>query len=546
MTDPRAGKLPPDSMLIDPGALVHAFSADKPDPSRAAERVAFGTSGHRGSALRRSFNEDHIVAITHAICDYRAEQGITGPLFLGRDTHALSLPASRVACECLAARGVAVRVAAGDAFTPTPAVSHAVIAANRAAIGASLADGIVVTPSHNPPEDGGFKYDPPHGGPAETPVTSRIERRSNDLLREGVTKLPRVSYERAIREGRLQEFDFITPYVRDLPSVVDLTSIAHSKVRLGVDPMGGASVEYWQRIAEMHGVNLEVVQPAVDATFRFIPVDHDGKIRTDCSSPYAMSSLVAMRERYDLCFANDADADRHGVVSRSGGLLPPNHYLAVCVQYLFGTRTWSERVAIGKTVVSSAMLDRVARSLGRQLVEVPVGFKWFVAGLGKGTLGFAGEESAGASFLRLDGSVWTTDKDGIVADLLAAEILAHTGRDPAQQYEALERQHGASCYVRVDQPADAQLRARIQRLAAEEVELPRLAGAPVTGKTTTAPGNGERIGGIKVESASGWFAVRPSGTEDIVKIYAESFIDEDHLNAIVGDARALVERLSGG
>ncbi len=544
MTDPRAGKLPLDSMLIDPSALVHAFHAERPDPSRTGERVAFGTSGHRGSALRRSFNEEHIVAIAHAICDYRTKQGIAGPLFLGRDTHALSLPASRVACECLAARGVSLLVAAGEAFTPTPAVSHAVLAANRAAAGAYAADGIVVTPSHNPPEDGGFKYDPPHGGPAETGITSWIERRANELLREGVTKLARIPYERAVREGTVQSFDFVTPYVSALPSIVDVAAIARSKVRLGVDPMGGASGAYWQRIAEMHDIDLEVVQPAVDPTFRFIPVDHDGKIRTDCSSPYAMANLVAMRDRFDLCFGNDADADRHGVVTRSGGLLQPNHYLAVCVQYLFADRGWSNRVAVGKTVVSSAMIDVVARSLGRRLVEVPVGFKWFVSGLVQGTLGFAGEESAGASFLRRDGSVWTTDKDGIVADLLAAEILAKTGRDPAQHYESLEREHGAFRYVRVDQPADPPLRSRIQKLASEEVTLGTLGGKPVTGKRTTAPGNEEPIGGVKVESDSGWFAVRPSGTEDIVKIYAESFLGGDHLDAIVADARAFVERLA--
>jgi phosphoglucomutase len=539
---PLAGKPAPESMLVDVPQLMRAFHEEHPDPAAPDEGVAFGTSGHRGSALRRTFNEDHIVAITHAICDYRAAHGIDGPLFLGRDTHALSEPASRVACECLAARGVDARVAEGDAFTPTPVVSHAVIAANRGRR-EHLADAIVVTPSHNPPEDGGFKYDPPHGGPADTDVTSWIEARANELLRQGVKGLARVPYERARREGRVRPHDFATPYVDDLGGAIDLELVAASRVRLGADPMGGASVAYWGRIAERYGLNLEVVRPGVDPTFRFIPVDHDGKIRTDCSSPYAMANLLSIRDRFDLSFGNDADADRHGVVSRAGGLLPPNHFLSVCADYLFASRGWPSRAALGKTVVSSSILDRVARSRDRALVEVPVGFKWFVGGLSDGTMCFAGEESAGASLLRRDGSLWTTDKDGLVLNLLGAEILAKTQRDPAAYYASLEAKLGSSAYTRKDEPASAAQRARIKAITPESVRETTLAGDPIVQRLSRAPGNGAAIGGLKIVTVGGWFAIRPSGTEDVYKLYAESLRGREHLDEIVTQARAIVARL---
>jgi phosphoglucomutase len=539
---PLAGKAAPESMLVDVPALIRAFYDEHPNPESAIERVTFGTSGHRGSSLRRTFNEDHIMAIAHAICDYRALRGIDGPLFLGMDTHALSAPAAQVACECLAARSVDVRVAGGGGSTPTPAVSYAVLAANRGR-SEHLADGIVVTPSHNPPEDGGIKYDPPHGGPADTEVTAWIESRSNDLLRAGAAKLARLPYERAVREQRIGTVDFLEPYVGELTSVIDMAAIARSGIRLGVDPMGGASLAYWSRIAECHRLNLEVVRREVDPTFRFIPVDHDGKIRTDCSSPYSMANLVDHRERFDLSFGNDADADRHGVVSRSGGLLPPNHYLAVCADYLFGARGWPANVAMGKTVVSSSILDRVAQAHGRAVLEVPVGFKWFVGGLQAGALGFCGEESAGGSFLRRDGSVWTTDKDGLILDLLAAEILARTERDPAAHYAGLEAKFGAATYTRLDEPATAEQRARIKALRPQDVTLDRLAGDPILAKLTKAPGNGASMGGLKVVATSGWFALRPSGTEDIYKLYAESFSGPAHLDAIVAEARTLVARI---
>ncbi len=542
---PLAGKPIPESEIVDVPALMRAFEAERPDPAIPAERVTFGTSGHRGSALRRTFNLDHIVAMTHAICEYRGARGIDGPLFLGKDTHALSEPAARVACECLAARGVDVRVAGGDGFTPTPVVSFAVLGANRGKA-EHLADGIVVTPSHNPPEDGGFKYDPPHGGPADTEVTKWIEARANALLEQGVASLPRVPYERAVREGLVRTYDFVTPYVEGLASAVDLEAVARAGVRLGVDPMGGASVSYWSRIAERYRLDLEVVRPGVDPTFRFIPLDHDGKIRTDCSSPYAMANLLAIRDRFDLAFGNDADADRHGIVSRAGGLVPPNHYLSVCADHLFSGRGWPERAALGKTVVSSSILDRVARARGRALLEVPVGFKWFVAGLFDGSLGFAGEESAGGSLLRHDGSVWTTDKDGLVLNLLGAEILAKTRRDPAAYYAEIERQVGSSSYTRLDEPASARQRARIQAITPEDVTATSLAGDPILQRLSRAPGNGAPIGGLKVASDFGWFALRPSGTEDIYKLYAESLRSRQHLDTIVGEARALVGRVLAG
>ncbi len=540
---PLAGKTAPESALVDLTKLVRAFYEEHPDPAtRKDEGVSFGTSGHRGSALRRTFNEDHIIAITHAICDYRSANAIDGPLFLGKDTHALSDPASRVACECLAARKVDVRIAEGDSFTPTPVVSYAVITANRGRR-EHLADAIVVTPSHNPPEDGGFKYDPPHGGPADTDVTSWIEARANELLKQGVASLARIPYERARSQGLVRTHDFVTPYVDDLGSTIDLELVARSRVLLGADPMGGASVYYWARIAERYGLNLEVVRPAVDPTFRFIPVDHDGKIRTDCSSPYAMASLLSIRDRFDLSFGNDADADRHGVVSRAGGLLPPNHYLSVCADYLFETRGWPARAALGKTVVSSSIIDRVAHARGRALVEVPVGFKWFVSGLAEGSMGFAGEESAGASLLRRDGSLWTTDKDGLVLNLLGAEILAKTQRDPAAYYAGLEQKLGTSSYTRKDEPASAAQRARIKAITPEDVHEKALAGDPITARLSKAPGNGAAIGGLKVVTPAGWFAIRPSGTEDVYKLYAESLRSPSHLEAIVAEARAIVARL---
>ena len=509
-------------MLVDLRQLVRAFYEEHPDPAAREEGVSFGTSGHRGSSLRRTFNEDHILAITHAICDYRSAQGIDGPLFLGKDTHALSDPASRVACECLAARGVDVRIAENDSFTPTPVVSHAVIAANRGRT-QHLADAIVVTPSHNPPEDGGFKYDPPHGGPADTDVTSWIEGRANELLRQGVAALSRIPFERALKEGRVRRHDFLTPYVGDLGSVIDLELVARSRVLLGADPMGGASVNYWGRIAERYGLNLEVVRPGFDPTFRFIPVDHDGKIRTDCSSPYAMASLLSIRDRFDLSFGNDADADRHGVVSRAGGLLPPNHFLSVCADYLFETRGWPARASLGKTVVSSSILDRVAKARGRALVEVPVGFKWFVSGLADGSMGFAGEESAGASLLRRDGSLWTTDKDGLVLrPARSRDPLARTQRDPAAYYAGLESKLGSSSYTRKDEPASAAQRARIKAITPADVSETTLAGDPITARLDRAPGNGAAIGGLKIVTDAGWFAIRPSGTEDVYKLYAES------------------------
>jgi phosphoglucomutase len=544
-SSPLAGTPPPESSLIDVPSLLVAFHSDHPDPGTPAQGVSFGTSGHRGSAFKRTFNEDHIVAITHAICDYRASKGIDGPLYIGRDTHAVSEPATRAACECLAARGVEVFIAGGNGYTPTPVVSHAVIAANRGRK-SHFADGIVVTPSHNPPEDGGFKYDPPHGGPADADVTSTIETRANELLRAGVAKLARTPYERAVREGRVKVYDFLTPYVDELGNVIDCEAIARSGVRLGADPMGGASVGYWGRIAEKYRLNLEVVRTTVDPTFRFIPLDHDGKIRTDCSSPYAMANLLAIRERFDLSFGNDADADRHGIVSRAGGLLPPNHYLSICADYLFGKRAWPARASLGKTVVSSSILDRVARSHGRALVEVPVGFKWFVSGLDDGTIGFAGEESAGASLLRKDASVWTTDKDGLILNLLAAEILAVADRDPAAYYADLESKLGsASFYTRLDEPATVAQRARIKAIKPEDVREATLAGEPITARVLNAAGNGAAIGGLKVVSENGWFALRPSGTEDIYKLYAESLRDRAHLDAIVAQARATVARVLG-
>jgi phosphoglucomutase len=542
MVNPLAGKPAPASLLVNLAALERAYYDRHPNVGVADERVSFGTSGHRGSALRGSFNEDHIVAITTAICDYRAAHAITGPLFVGADTHALSAPAQRTALEVLVARGVSVVVADAEAYTPTPVISRTILRFN-ASKPARAADGIVITPSHNPPEDGGFKYNPPNGGPADTDVTRWIEDRSNGLLEAGVSSLPRIPYERARRADVVHAEDFITPYVAELASVVDLPAIAASKVKIGADPLGGASVGYWAPIATHYGLNLTVVNPKVDKTFSFMPVDHDGKIRMDCSSPFAMANLVALKDDFDIAFGNDTDSDRHGIVTRSAGLMNPNHYLAVAIEYLFGTRPgWRLDAVVGKTLVSSSMIDRVALSLGRRLAEVPVGFKWFVSGLLDGSFGFGGEESAGASFLRLDGSVWTTDKDGIILDLLAAEILAKTGKDPGEHYRELEKAHGSPAYTRIDAPATAAQKKALKSLSPNAVTAGTLAGDVITARLTKAPFNDADIGGLKVTTAESWFAARPSGTEDVYKIYAESFRGAEHLAKIVDEAKTIVAR----
>ena len=544
----RAGEPADPSTLVDLQALLRAYEETRPDPSDPAQRVAFGTSGHRGSALRGSFNEAHIVATTAAICRYRRQQGYDGPLFLGADTHALSEPATRTALEVLVADGVQVRIDAAGGFVPTPAISHAILVANRGRrLGTGgdrgLADGIVVTPSHNPPEDGGFKYNPPNGGPADTDVTRWIQDEANRLLatpgRDGVEGVGRVPYERALEQaGR---YDFLGAYVDDLPSVIDMAAIAGSGLRIGVDPMGGASVAYWGAIAERHGLDITVTNDRVDATFGFMTLDWDGRIRMDPSSPHAMARLVGLRDRFDLALGNDADADRHGVVTPSGGLLNPNHVLSAAIAYLFGgARDWGPEVGVGKTLVSSSMIDRVVGDLGRVLVEVPVGFKWFVGGLLDGSIGFGGEESAGASFLRRDGSVWTTDKDGIVADLLACELTARTGRDPGSAYAALTERFGAPVYRRVDAPATPSQKSALARLSAADVQATELAGDPIRAILTEAPGNGAPIGGLKVVTDQGWFAARPSGTEDVAKVYAESFQGEAHLERLIEEAQALV------
>jgi phosphoglucomutase len=540
----RAG-LPADpATLVDVDRLLAAYHDIRPDPADRAQRVAFGTSGHRGSAFRGAFNEAHIVAITAAICRYRAARGYRGPLFIARDTHALSEPATRTAIEVLVANGVDVRIDSRDGYTPTPVLSHAIIVANRdAGSGGALADGIVVTPSHNPPEDGGFKYNPPHGGPADSDVTRAIEGEANRILEasgaDGIAGIARIPYETA--RGRATPHDFLGRYVDDLPSVVDLAAIAASGIRIGVDPMGGASVAYWSEIAARHGLDLTVTNDAVDPTFGFMTVDWDGRIRMDPSSPYAMARLVGLRDRFDIALGNDADADRHGVVTPAAGLLNPNHVLSVAIAYLFGGgRSWGSDVGVGKTLVSSSMIDRVVADLGRRLIEVPVGFKWFVEGLVDGSIGFGGEESAGASFLRRDGTVWTTDKDGIIADLLACEMTARTGRDPGASYAELTARFGAPAYRRIDAPATPAQKAALARLSPDAVRATELAGDQITAILTTAPGNGAPIGGLKVATAQGWFAARPSGTEDVYKVYAESFRGEDHLALLIEEAQALV------
>jgi phosphoglucomutase len=539
---PLAGKPAPASILVDVASLIEAYHERRPDPSVPAQRVVFGTSGHRGSSLDTAFNEDHILAITQAICLYRKHEGIDGPLFIGFDTHALSEPAFATALEVLAANGVEVMADARDGYTPTPVVSHAVLAYNRGRRGA-LADGIVITPSHNPPQYGGFKYDPPHGGPADTHVTRWIEERANAFLADALRGVARVPFDRASTAPTTHRHEYLDAYVRDLPSVVDLEAIRVSRVRIGVDPLGGASVAYWDAIGERYGLDLEVVNHDIDATFRFMTVDWDGQIRMDPSSPYAMARMVDLKDRFDVAFASDTDADRHGIVSRSVGLLEPNHYLAVAIGYLFANRPeWPASVAVGKTIVSSSMIDRVAARLRRRLIEVPVGFKWFVEGLVDGTIGFCGEESSGATFLRRDGTVWTTDKDGLAPNLLAAEITARTGKDPGEHYRTLTAEFGAPCYTRVDAAATAEQKARLAKLSPEAVTTPTLAGEPIVAKLTKAPGNDAPIGGLKVVATSGWFAARPSGTESIYKIYAESFKDRAHLDAIVSEAQAMVNR----
>jgi phosphoglucomutase len=537
---PLAGKPAPKELLVDLARLEREYYERKPDVSDRTQLVAFGTSGHRGSSLHGAFNEAHIIAITQAIGDYRRGQGIDGPLYMGKDTHALSTPAQRTALEVLAANGVETIIQENDGVTPTPVISRAILVYNQNRK-QHFADGIVITPSHNPPEDGGFKYNPPNGGPADTDVTGWVQNRANDLLRAGNKDVKRVPFDRAIKSASTHQEDFILPYVRDLQNVVDIDVIRGSKLKLAVDPLGGAARPYWEPINSIYGLEVEVVNPKIDPTFSFMTVDHDGKIRMDCSSPYAMARLVGLKDQYQVAFANDPDSDRHGIVTPVSGLMNPNHYLAVAIQYLLTHRPqWHKDVVVGKTLVSSSMIDRVVTKLGRQLSEVPVGFKWFVAGLVDGSFCFGGEESAGASFLRRDGTVWTTDKDGPIMDLLAAEITARTGKNPGQHYQELTAEFGNPFYTRIDAPATPEQKARLQKLSPSAVKASNLAGEAITAKLTRAPGNDAPIGGLKVVAKNGWFAARPSGTENIYKIYAESFTSESHLNAIVSEAQEMV------
>jgi phosphoglucomutase len=541
-TNPAAGKPVDPASLVNVPRLVTAYFAGKPDLNEPTQRVAFGTSGHRGSSLKNSFNEDHILATTQAICDYRREAGLTGPLFIGIDTHALAEPALASAIEVFAANGVEIMIDAQGGYTPTPVISHAILSHNKG-LGGGLADGVVITPSHNPPEDGGYKYNPPHGGPADTDVTSVIEKNANRYIEAGLKGVARIPYDRARKAATTHLHDYITPYVADLGNAVDLALIKSAGVKIGIDPLGGAAVHYWQPIIARYGINATVVNDAVDPTFRFMTADWDGKIRMDCSSPYAMARLIQISDRFDVAFANDTDADRHGIVTRSNGLMNPNHFLATAISYLFAHRPqWGKDAAIGKTIVSSSIIDRVAKKLNRKLVETPVGFKWFVEGLGSGGFGFAGEESAGASFLKRDGSVWTTDKDGIILGLLAAEIIAKTGRDPGELFTELTAELGVPYYERIDVAATPEQKSALKALGPEQLNMTKLAGEPVMAKRTKAPGNDQSFGGIKVESESGWFAARPSGTEDVYKIYAESFRGPDHLKQIQGDAQAAIAK----
>ncbi|MFJ5307184.1 phosphoglucomutase (alpha-D-glucose-1,6-bisphosphate-dependent) [Streptomyces sp. NPDC088350] len=546
MPHERAGEQARAEDLVDVARLVTAYYALHPDPAEPGQRVAFGTSGHRGSSLNTAFNEDHIAATSQAICEYRADRGTDGPLFLGADTHALSEPAKVTALEVFAANEVTVLIDSADGYTPTPAVSHAILAHNRGRT-SGLADGVVVTPSHNPPADGGFKYNPPNGGPAGSEITSWIQDRANEIITSGMKDVRRIPYTRALAASGTGRYDFLGTYVADLPNVLDLDAIRTAGVRIGADPLGGASVAYWGRIAEEHRLDLTVVNPLTDPTWRFMTLDWDGKIRMDCSSPYAMASLIQQRDRFDIATGNDADSDRHGIVTPDAGLMNPNHYLAVAISYLYAHRErWPAEAGVGKTLVSSSMIDRVAADLGRRLVEVPVGFKWFVDGLVDGALGFGGEESAGASFLRRDGSVWTTDKDGIILALLASEITAVTGQTPSQHYAALTDRFGAPAYARIDAPASREEKALLAKLSPAQVTADTLAGEPVTGVVTEAPGNGAALGGIKVTTANAWFAARPSGTEDVYKIYAESFLGPDHLGQVQEEAKAVVGAALGG
>ncbi len=536
---PLAGKPAPQSILTNIPRLVSEYYSLSPDPAVAEQRVAFGTSGHRGNAGQCSFNQAHVLAISQAVCDFRKAQGIDGPMFLGVDTHALSEPARISAVEVFAANGVDLMIDERSGYTPTPVISHAILCHNRRKT-ENLADGVVITPSHNPPPDGGYKYNPPSGGPADAAVTGWIERRANELM-ASPEAVKRVPWARAPQADNVHRHDYLTPYVNDLEKVIDMDVIRASGIRIGADPMGGSGIAYWQPIAERYDLALELVNETLDATFRFMCVDRDGKIRMDCSSPYAMAGLIELKDRYDIAFGNDTDFDRHGIVTASMGLLNPNHYLSVAISYLFANRPgWSKEAAIGKTLVSSSMIDRITQDSGRKLVEVPVGFKWFVDGLLDGSLGFGGEESAGASFLRHDGTVWTTDKDGIILNLLAAEITARTGRDPGEHYQDLAEKFGTPVYERIDAPASLEEKAILKNLSPDQVTATQLAGEPITARLTQAPGNGAAIGGLKVVSENGWFAARPSGTEDIYKIYAESFRSADHLAQIQAEAREIV------
>jgi phosphoglucomutase len=536
-----AGKPAPESLLVNVPRLITAYYACRPDIADPAQRITFGTSGHRGSSIKNSFNEHHILAVSQAICEYRFTNSITGPLFVGIDTHALSEPALTTALEVFAANGVEVRIQKGRRYTPTPVISHAILAYNRERKEA-LADGVVITPSHNPPEDGGFKYNPPEGGPADPQTTRAIEDRANAIIADGLKSVRRIPFEKAIKSGFTHEQDYVAPYVEDLGNIVDMEAIAGEGITIGVDPLGGASIDFWDPIAERYGLSLEVVNRTVDPTFSFMTLDHDGKIRMDCSSPYAMTRLIELKDNFDIAFGNDADVDRHGIVTRSAGLLNPNHYLSAAIWYLFQNRAgWGKSAAVGKTMVSTSLIDRIAAHLRRPLVEVPVGFKWFVAGLLKGEYGFGGEESAGASFLRRNGSVWTTDKDGILMDLLACEITAKSGKDPGELYRELEEEFGKAFYERMDVPATPAQKSVLKRLSPDLVSTKELAGEAITAKLTRAPANNAEFGGLKVVSPGGWFAARPSGTEDICKIYTESFRSEDHLRRMQEEAAEIVQ-----